>query len=912
MEDLTGKQIDKYRIISLLGVGGMAVVYLAKDNLNRDVALKMIRKDVFSAKDYDRILKRFNIEAQTVAQLHHNNIVEIYAYGEYEGAPYLVMEYIDGGTLKQVMGKGIPSLYAVKMLAPIADALAYAHQKNVLHRDVKPANIMLTREGKPVLGDFGIAKILEKSSSEGTLTEMNTGVGTPEYMSPEQCSGDKNIDGRSDEYSLGIILYEMCIGEKPFTGPNATSVMLKQIQEPLPKNWERNPNLTSSVSRVIKKATEKDPNKRYSSMTEFAQELYKISQGKEITSTGLPAKHKGKQNDSSETTDVIIDPEHKEETGNSGTTKRQNPLLYSLIGAGAAAAVFAGIYYFNIPEWIKSKTAPSTATFTLEPAYTETSTPTETLTPQPTFTETPSPTSTLTPNPTATDTLIPTATETPIPTATPTATDTATPAPTDTATPTATDTATPAPTDTATPTATNTATSTPTDTATTTATDTATPAPTNTATPTPTPTPTNTPTATPTEKPPYGILWKQDVGTEIKIGNTVEFGMYDNKPLRWYVLNIDENDNMLLFSANSVKDASYHSTATITTTWETSDIRQWLNVDFLNEAFPENSPQNKVLEKSLLSNGYGYLDNKTPAGITPDTDDYVFLLSVPEYATYNTTISNCDKASGVNSSTQKEYWLRSQGFDNTRGASAGQTINNTSEVTREKAIRPAIIVNRSNFVDYFETSIPSASKYFGHVWDPSSGEDILPGYMLTLGEYNGKSLNWLALSNDFLSKNGRILLLSETVLKQDQFNSTASITTNWENSDIRRWLNEDFLYEAFTDSMVSESIPLLTLTEQKTYDYVFLLSMSEYNTYRTIIEGFDTFNAKKLNLINRYENSEFWLRSKGTDNTRGVHTALLPNVTDPSQSRITLVTGSEVTKVKGIRPAILVDENTLR
>ena len=184
MEDLTGKRIDKYLIIRQIGTGGMAVVYQAVDNLNREVAIKMIRREVFSQQDYDRILKRFNIEARTVAQLHHNNIIEIYAYGEYEGAPYLVMDFIDGGTLKQLTGTPMPYQEAAALLAPIADALAYAHQNNVLHRDVKPANIMLTREGKPVLGDFGIAKILEKENPDGTLTEMNTGVGTPEYMSP--------------------------------------------------------------------------------------------------------------------------------------------------------------------------------------------------------------------------------------------------------------------------------------------------------------------------------------------------------------------------------------------------------------------------------------------------------------------------------------------------------------------------------------------------------------------------------------------------------------------------------------------------------------------------------------------------------------------------------------------------------
>ncbi len=873
MEDLTGKRIDKYQIIRQIGAGGMAVVYLAKDNLNREVAIKMIRREVFSQQDYERILKRFNIEAQTIAQLHHNNIIEIYAYGEYEGAPYLVMDYIGGGTLKQLTGRVIPYREAAGLLAPIADALAYAHQNNVLHRDVKPANIMLTREGKPVLGDFGIAKLLEKENPDGTLTEVNTGVGTPEYMSPEQCRGEKDIDGRSDEYALGIIFYELCTGSKPFSGKNATDVMIKQIQEPLPKNWEHSANLPSAVVKVIRRALEKDPKKRYATMAEFAEKLHELSKLEESPS----AFPKIKRADPGATVDDV----RLSELPVSSSRKGKNPLLYILAAAAAAAGLFFAARALKLPERFAAPTPTATATFTAEPSDT----------PQPTASDTPLPTDTLTP--TASDTPEPTATGTftPVPTNTythtPTLTETASPTATETPEPTASDT--PAPTATETPTATVTETFTPT------ASD----------TPAPTATETLTPTITETPKPAFGRVWNPERDPQILPGNTVEFGMFGGKPLRWFVLEIDENDSMLLFAADSLKDDVYHTAASVTTSWENSAARGWLNGEFLDEAFPEESPQREVLERTLRANGFGYLDDQTPAGITVDTEDYVFLLSVPEYSAYSAMIAECEKYSGI--SSQKEYWLRSQGFDRTRGVSGGPSLNSNSEVTRLKGIRPAIVVSRTRFTDYFRSSTPSAAKNFGQVWNPASGESVLPGQLIELGNYHGEKLRWLVLSNNKNGIEGRLLLLSEKVLKQDCYDPAASITTNWGISAIRGWLNDEFLTEAFPKELLDAEIPLQTMTEPQVIDRVFLLSVNEYNSYRELIESYDEYAAKEQHLSDRFKNSLFWLRSRGTDNTRGVHTALLNTITDITQSRITLVFNSEVSRVKGIRPAIVID-----
>lgn len=874
MEDLTGKRIDKYQIIRQIGSGGMAVVYQARDNLNREVAVKMIRREVFSQQDYERILKRFNIEAQTVAQLHHNNIIEIYAYGEHDGAPYLVMDYIGGGTLKQLTGTPMPCRDAAGLLAPIADALAYAHQNNVLHRDVKPANIMLTREGKPVLGDFGIAKILEKENPDGTLTEVNTGVGTPEYMSPEQCRGEKDIDGRSDEYALGIIFYELCTGTKPFSGKNATDVMLKQIQDPLPKNWERTANLPPAAAKVIRKALEKDPKKRYPDMAEFAARLHELSQT-DGTPASLP---KVRPEDPGATVDVINLAREADRPGTSGR-KNTKGLLAVLIGAAAAAGLFFGARALKLPERLAAPTPTVSPTFTAVPSDTPVPTETSTPTAAPTATETSTPTVTDTPTPTSTGTNTPTATETAAPTVTetPTATDTPTPVPTDTLTPTVTGTFT--------PTATGTSTATPTETL--------------------------TPTVTPTPKPAFGRVWNPEKDQQILPGNTVQFGIFDGKPLRWFVLDIDEEDNMFLFSADSLKNDSYHTAASVTTEWGNSAVRGWLNGEFLNEAFPEGSPQRETLVRTVQENGFGYLDDQTPSGFTEETDDLVFLLSVPEYSAYSGTIASCEKYSGMNTSAQKEFWLRSQGFDRTRGVSGGPSLNSSSEVTRIKGIRPAIVVSRERLTDYFKNSIPAAAGNFGKVWVPETGEPVQPGYLLELGDYNGETLRWLVLSSDKDGIEGRLLLLSEKVLKQDCYDPSASITTNWGVSAIRGWLNDEFLTEAFPQILLDAEVPLPVMTEPQVIDRAFLLSVNEYNTYREVIEGYDQFAAKEQRRSDRYENSVFWLRSRGTDNTRGVHTALLPAITDITQSPITLVSSSEVSRVKGIRPAIAVDAESM-
>ena len=233
MSNLIGQSLGRYHILEQLGEGGMATVYKAYDTrLETDVAVKVIRTENLTLGTMERALKRFEREAKALARLTHPNIVKVTDYGEYEGKPYLVMEYLPGGTLKERLGKPMPWQEAVRMLIPIAEALDFAHSQNMIHRDVKPSNILLTQRGQPMLTDFGIAKILDLEETQD-LTGTGMGIGTPEYMAPEQWTGKTSM--LSDQYALGVVFYEMLTGRKPYTADTPAAILLKQATEPLPR-----------------------------------------------------------------------------------------------------------------------------------------------------------------------------------------------------------------------------------------------------------------------------------------------------------------------------------------------------------------------------------------------------------------------------------------------------------------------------------------------------------------------------------------------------------------------------------------------------------------------------------------------------------------------------------------------------
>ena len=286
MPNLIGQSLGRYHILEQLGEGGMATVYKAYDTrLERDVAVKIIRTDQFAPAMLERILKRFEREAKALARLTHPNIVSVIDYGEHDGAPYLVMPYLPGGTLKQRLGKPMPWQEAVRILLPIAQALEYAHEENIVHRDIKPSNILLTQKGQPMLSDFGIAKILE-SGETATLTGTGVGVGTPEYMAPEQWTGQAGP--QSDLYSLGVVLYELVTGRKPYTADTPAAILLKQATEPLPRPGQFVRSLPDTVEKALLKALAKKPEDRFPEMAALAIALENLLSG-QTHAPSLPA-----------------------------------------------------------------------------------------------------------------------------------------------------------------------------------------------------------------------------------------------------------------------------------------------------------------------------------------------------------------------------------------------------------------------------------------------------------------------------------------------------------------------------------------------------------------------------------------------------------------------------------------------
>lgn len=251
-----------------VGGGGMAIVYKARDLiLNRQVAVKVLRAQFGTDEDF---VNRFRREAQAVASLSHPNVVGVYDVGQDGDTHYMVMEYVEGSTLKEMIVQrgALPVEEAVRIAEQICDALDHAHQNQIIHRDIKPHNILIGKNGRVKVTDFGIARAVTST----TITHTNAVLGSVHYFSPEQARG--GITGeKSDIYSLGIVLYEMVTGELPFSGDSPISVALKHLQEPLPEPRQINPGIPQSVENVILKALAKDPFLRYASAREMLEDL---------------------------------------------------------------------------------------------------------------------------------------------------------------------------------------------------------------------------------------------------------------------------------------------------------------------------------------------------------------------------------------------------------------------------------------------------------------------------------------------------------------------------------------------------------------------------------------------------------------------------------------------------------------
>jgi len=270
MEDLTGRQFGHYQIVAPLGEGGMAAVYKAyQPSMERYVAVKVLPRHMAASEEF---VSRFRREAKLLAQLQHPHILPVFDYGEADSYPYIVMPFVQSGTLAELLHKRPQTLSEIRrIMIQVGDALSYAHTRGMIHRDIKPSNVLIDERGNCLLTDFGLARMAEASTK---ITASGTIMGTPAYMSPEQGAGS-TLDHRSDIYSLGIIFYEMVTGRVPYTAETPIAVVFKHIQDPLPSARELNPNLPESVELVLLKALAKNPEDRYQKAEDFVQAIQK-------------------------------------------------------------------------------------------------------------------------------------------------------------------------------------------------------------------------------------------------------------------------------------------------------------------------------------------------------------------------------------------------------------------------------------------------------------------------------------------------------------------------------------------------------------------------------------------------------------------------------------------------------------
>ncbi|HEY7125396.1 MAG TPA: protein kinase [Ktedonobacterales bacterium] len=272
MAGLEGTTLGPYQVISLLGKGGMGQVYRARDpRLGREVAIKVLSAALSQEHGY---LERFRREARSIAQLNHPNIVSVYDFGEQGNTTYLVMPLIQGGTLRELLGQRgmLPLNEAVALVEQIGGALQYAHERGLIHRDVKPANILVGPDGRALLSDFGIVRVVQGEDSGATLTHTGAFVGSPEYAAPEMVLG-QTIDRRVDIYALGMMLYQLLTGRTAFSANTPVQLLMMQAQVQPPNPRSINPAIPPAVEAVVLRALAKSPDQRYGSVAEMVAAL---------------------------------------------------------------------------------------------------------------------------------------------------------------------------------------------------------------------------------------------------------------------------------------------------------------------------------------------------------------------------------------------------------------------------------------------------------------------------------------------------------------------------------------------------------------------------------------------------------------------------------------------------------------
>ncbi len=275
----------RYELHRRVGRGGMAEVYLARDRLlDRLVAIKILFPEFATDPSF---VARFRREAQAAANLNHPNIVGVYDWGKERGTYYIVMEFVDGQTVSEILRHEGPiePKRAAGIAADVAAALGFAHRKGVVHRDVKPGNVLITKTGEVKVADFGIARA-KTASSEENLTQTGSVMGTATYFSPEQAQG-KPVDARSDLYSLGVVLYEMASGKPPFSADSPVAIAYKHVQEPIPSLAERVPGIPRDYEAITLRALSKDPDDRYADGAAMRADLLRFREGKPIAAVNV-------------------------------------------------------------------------------------------------------------------------------------------------------------------------------------------------------------------------------------------------------------------------------------------------------------------------------------------------------------------------------------------------------------------------------------------------------------------------------------------------------------------------------------------------------------------------------------------------------------------------------------------------
>ncbi len=300
---------DRYEIIRVIGEGGMANVYLAQDTiLDRKVAVKVLRGDLASD---EKFVRRFQREALSASSLNHPNIVEMYDVGEDNGNFYIVMEYVEGKMLKQIVKKrgALTISETIDISNQIMDGLAHAHDSYIIHRDIKPQNILIKDSGLVKITDFGIALALNTVE----LTQTNSVMGSVHYFPPEQANG-KSSTIKSDIYSLGIVMFEMLTGKLPYKGENAVEIALKHMKEPLPSVRELNPQVPQSLENLILKATAKNPKNRYNDIKDMQQDLKTVLDDSRKNEDKIVFKYSELEYDDSKTTTILKETPKKKES----------------------------------------------------------------------------------------------------------------------------------------------------------------------------------------------------------------------------------------------------------------------------------------------------------------------------------------------------------------------------------------------------------------------------------------------------------------------------------------------------------------------------------------------------------------------------------------------------------------------